>query len=194
MKKLFYILITLCLFILAYETIGWPGHKSFHTKVLTSGVIEKLPVGIYDLTVLSGEVQLDLQPHMKKGEVYKNYMVTGNGYTFPIVKGQGRVKITQAQRPYIKSNDLILTHLGNYQANHDIKPGRYMISALGQSKGERLTLTILDAKADHLTDCAKLNKKKDTIELVIKKQQWLNIAYDNKNHKPLKLKLRRINK
>ena len=194
MKKLFYILITLGLFILAYETIDLPMHQSFHTKVLTARRIEKLPKGVYDLTVLSGEVQLDLQPHMKKGEVYKNYLVMESGSAFPIVKGEGRVKISKAQRKYSQSNDLILTHLGNYQANHDLKPGRYLISALDQTKGERLTLTVLDAKADHLTAYAKLNKEKDTTELVIKDHQWLNIAYENKIHKPLKLKLHYIHK
>jgi hypothetical protein len=131
---------------------------------------------------------------MKKGEVYKNYLVMSRGYRFPIVKGQGRIKIRKASRKYIKSDDFILTHLGNYQANHDVKPGHYLIEALGSTKGEHITFTVLDEKADHMIRYAQLNKKKDTIKLVINNQQWLNIAYDSKIHKPLNLKFRRIDK
>lgn len=194
MKRLCIVLIILCLGILAYERIGFSVSKLDHEKVIESGHLEKLPAGVYDIEIIEGEVQIDLQSHMKKGEVYKNYLRTSIRDIFPINKGVGKAKIRPAQRTLNKANSFVITQLGNYQAGKDIKSGTYRISAVHQSKGEIITCNVLDQQANQLVESDQLNKKKDTTELVIKKYQWLNIAYENSNHKPLQLKVRRIKK
>lgn len=198
-KGIFFIIAILCLGLLIHNSDIFTSPAPINKTILKSGGHKRIPRGVYDLRVLSGEMQLSLQPHMSKGEIYKNYCRSSLDLSYPIVNGKGKVLLTKAKRALIKDKSFSIKYLGLYQGNTDVWAGTYLITLKGNLKDDQICLNISDF--DYMKENSRmtnskdyyLNSRKKATTIKIRNKQWLDISYEGKGkHRPFLLHFRRV--